>query len=94
MNPLLHKYRRLTGAQINLLRNLAIRCGLGGLVSVARWQRTIALSLWRRGLVEVWYRQAVEDTLQGPYFGLSVAGRHLALLFTAPRAQRAANRSR
>jgi hypothetical protein len=85
------RFARLTGGQIALLRNLAVRCGLGGLVSVNRWQRSIALALWRRGLIEIWYRQAVEDTLQGPYFGLSVAGRRLALVFTAPRAARAAH---
>jgi len=86
------RYTRLNSSQINLLRNLAIRCGLGGAVTVSRPYRSIALSLWRRGLVEIWYRQAVEDTLQGPYFGLSIVGRRLALLFTTPRASRAVQR--
>ena len=88
--PAPRRYERLSGNQITLLRNLAIRCGLGGTVHLPRWQRRNAVALWRRGLVEIWYRQAVEDTLQGPYFGLSIVGRRLALLFTAPRASRAA----
>jgi hypothetical protein len=84
------QHARLRGGQINLLRFLAVRCAMGGMIVLARWQRAIAISLWRRGLVEVWYRQAVDDTLQGPFFGLSIAGRRLAFLFTAPRAKRAA----
>jgi len=83
--------RRLTGREIGLLRWLVVRCGLGGVVSLRRWQRAIAVYLWRRELVQVWYRQSPDGELQGPFFGLSVAGRNLALLFTAPRAQRAAS---
>lgn len=77
---------RLTKNQINLLRFLAMRCGLGGAIRLARWQRTVAVPLWRRELIHIWWRQSPEGVAQGPYFGLSIVGRQLAMLFTMPRA--------
>lgn len=79
------EHPRLNWRQINLLRFLGMRCGLGGLIRLARWQRTLAVPLWRRELIEIWYRQSPEGTLQGPYFGLSFIGRKLAIAFCSPR---------
>ena len=76
---------RLTNRQIGLLRFLAMRCGLGGHIRLSRFQRSIAVPLWRTELIEIWYRQSPEGELQGPYFGLSVVGRPLALMFAIPR---------
>jgi hypothetical protein len=79
------EHPRLSWRQINLLRFLAMRCGLGGNIRLGRWQRTIAVALWRRELIEIWYRQSAEGALQGPYFGLSFIGRKLALAFCNQR---------
>jgi len=57
-------------------------------VSLARWQRKFVVTLWRRDLVEIWYRQspATDPALQGPYYRLTINGARLAeLLFPAPR---------
>jgi hypothetical protein len=71
---------RLTNSQIILLRSLAKRGG-GRSVTIQQWQRAPALPLWRRGIVEIWYRQSPGESLQGPYYALSVAGFQLASSF-------------
>lgn len=87
-------YRRLTGREINLLRFLAMHAlklsGMAG-VMLSRRDRGLAAPLWRRGLINCWYRQAPETTpsLQGPYFSLSHAGLRLAEKFTRPSGARA-----
>jgi hypothetical protein len=50
------------------------------------WQKKPALPLWRRGLIEIWYRQSPDSqpSLQGPYYGLSIAGASLAARFIHP----------
>ncbi len=77
------KYPRLSGAQIWLLRLLARRAERRRGIGLRQRQRPLALSLWRRGLVNIWYRQAcdVSPSLQGPYFALSSTGAYLARLF-------------
>lgn len=77
---------RLTNSQIITMRSLLKR-GLGRPVTLAHlWQRGSALPLSRRGLIEIWYRQAPGDdpALQGPYLSLSTAGFRLASCFTHP----------
>jgi hypothetical protein len=71
----------LSRSEINVLKRLAIHCGAGGNVMLGERFRASALPLWRRGLVQVWYRQSPECGLQGPYFGLSMAGSRLAAAF-------------
>lgn len=80
---------RLNNGQIILLRSL-VRRGGGRAVSIDRWRRRSAATLWRRGLIEIWYRQSPDEqpSLQGPYYSLTMNGFHLASHFfndPAPR---------
>jgi len=77
---------RLTGHEINILRSIIRRSG-GRPVTLSRFHRRLVAPLWRRGLIEAWYRQAPENTpsLQGPLFTLSIAGARLAACFAQPR---------
>lgn len=80
--------RRLTNSQIVLLRSLAKRGADTRAITIEPWQRKPALPLWRRGIVEIWYRQSPDSqpSLQGPYYGLSIFGARLAAsFFPAPR---------
>jgi hypothetical protein len=54
------------------------------------WQKKPALPLWRRGLIEIWYRQSPDSqpSLQGPYYGLSIVGASLAAHFVHTGASR------
>lgn len=79
--------RRLNGRQIGVLRSLIRRAGATARVSLYRGQRPAAVSLWRRGLVEVWYRQVPGDAMQGPYFALTIAGWQLASAFVGREAR-------
>lgn len=77
--------RRLYRYEIAVLRDLAKRAGASGRVSLATRQRRDVVDLWRRGFVEVWYRQSCETpSLRGPFFSLTVTGFHLATAFLSP----------
>lgn len=76
---------RLSRSQIVLLRSLFRRSG-GRPISIERWQRGPSVPLWRRGIVEIWYRQVPDEGSQGPYFSLTISGARLASAFLpAPR---------
>lgn len=75
---------RLTNPQIGLLRYLIKRGAQIRAVTVAHWQRVIALPLWHRGIVEIWWRQIPGTSPQGPYFGLTISGVQLASHFIHP----------
>lgn len=82
---------RLTSSQIVIMRSLAMRGGSLRAISLDhRWQRGPAIPLWRRGLIEIWYRQAPSEqpALQGPYFGLTITGTQLASHFLKTPAPR------
>lgn len=83
---------RLSNRQIATLRHLAICTGNGGQVTLTREQREAAQPLWRRGLVEIWYRQAVDGnpSLQGPFFRPTIVGRHVTAAVLAGRPREAA----
>jgi hypothetical protein len=84
---------RLSNRQIETLKHLAICCGNGGQVTLTRDQREAMQPLWRRGLVEVWYRQSPDanPSLQGPFYRLSAAGWRLTQsILVAARPERAA----
>ncbi len=85
---------RLSNRQIATLRHLAICCGNGGQVTLRRDQREAMQPLWRRGLVEIWYRQSPDSnpSLQGPFFRLTIVGQHVteAVLAGKPRISEAA----
>lgn len=79
---------RITGPQFAIIRSLLMRGGARRAVALSSHHRQPALPLWRRGIIEIWYRQSpdMQPALQGPYFSLSNSGLHLAsLLFPAPR---------
>lgn len=81
-------HRRLNHQEIGLLRHL-FRVGAGSFaVSLDRPRRRAAVPMWRRGIVNAWYRQApsLSPSWQGPYFNLSEAGVRLAAKFMRPRA--------
>lgn len=59
---------RLTNSQIVLLRYLVMRGAQLRAITLARWQRVVALPLWRRELIDMWWRTVPDQTMQGPYF--------------------------
>lgn len=77
---------RLTNSQIVIMRSLALRSGGRAITLDHGWQRKPALPLWRRGLVEIWYRQTPSEqpSLQGPYYALTTTGAQLASHFLSP----------
>lgn len=75
---------RFTNSQIVLLRSLMKRGASIRAVTVVQWQRVIALPLWRRGLIDMWWRSVPDDSMQGPYFGLTIVGARLAAEFVNP----------
>lgn len=67
---------RLSNRQIAALKHLAVCCSGGGQVTMTRDYREVLGPLWRRGAVEIWYRQApnANPSLQGPFFRLTDSG--------------------
>ena len=79
---------RLNNLQIVSLRNLMKQGGNVTPVSIPAWQREAATKLWRRGLVEVWFRKSRDGCAgSGPFFSLTIFGARLAheFLHPAPR---------
>jgi hypothetical protein len=68
----------LRSPEIEMLRTVAQRGGTGIPVAVSARLRAVAQSLWRRELVQVWYRQSVTGSLDGPFLSLTIAGFRLA----------------
>ena len=69
------KGERLSNRQIATLRHLAVCCADGGQVTLTRDQREAMTPLWRRSLVEIWWRRSpTERALQGPFFRLTERG--------------------
>lgn len=78
----------LNRREIVIMRSLFLRGASLRCVSLAKWMRKHVVSLWRRGLVEVWYRQSLEPrpSLDGPFYSLTIHGAYLAsMFFPAPR---------
>ena len=86
--------RQLAGREIAVIRHLGIHCGMGGHVILPFWQREAAASVWRLGLIEIWYRQSPEAGLIGPFYGLNDPGRRLAATLLYVRSQPRRARSR
>jgi hypothetical protein len=79
---------RLTRREIVILRSLFKRGAAVRAVSLVKWMRKYIVDLWRRGLVEVWYRQSLDarPSLDGPFYSLTIHGAYLASqFFPAPR---------
>ena len=75
---------RLTNSQIVLMRYLAKRGAQLRAVTLAKWQRVIAVPLWHRELIEIWWRQMPGESQRGPYFGLTIVGARIASQFFKP----------
>lgn len=80
--------RRLNRTEIDLMLSLAVRGGMTRPVSLTRRERAFVVPLWRRRIVEVWYRQSAEDgpSFQGPFGALTQSGARLALAIREKRA--------
>ena len=69
---------RLSSRQINTLKHLAITCADGGMVTLTRDQREAMQPLWRKGVVEMWFRCVPEEDNKGsPFFRPSRTGWYL-----------------
>lgn len=79
-------FEKLPPSQLRVLKHLALHCGMGGNVIVPRALRRAVPPLWRRGLVEIWYRQTPDQSaaLRGPFYGLSLDGRRMACTIFHP----------
>lgn len=86
---------RLSNRQIALLQDIVLRCGAGGRVTIAKIQRAVAAALWRKEMVDIWYRQTIDanPSLQGPFYSPTVAGSRLAAALRAGLAQHLATKS-
>jgi hypothetical protein len=71
------KGERLSNRQIATLRHLAICCGNGGQVGLTRDQREAMVPLWRRELIEIWYRHIPAERARGPFFRPTESGWYL-----------------
>jgi len=77
---------RLTNREIVILRSLLRRGAAVVAVSLVRWQRKFVINLWRRELVEIWYRQSPTGSFEGPFFRFTKVGAIVAeKFFPAPR---------
>jgi hypothetical protein len=87
---------RLTNLQIVILRTLLKHGANVSPVTLRGWQRRSTIHLWRRGLVEIWYRQPVNGGTRGPFYTLTIVGARLAhdFLYPAPRGSSGAEQAR
>lgn len=87
---------RLSNLQIIILRSLLKRGANVHPVSLSQWMRRTTVHLWRRGLIEIWYRQSVDRGSRGPFYTLTIAGTRLAheFLYPAPRGLSGAEQQR
>ena len=77
---------RLNNREIVILRALIKRGAQSRPVSLKKWKRKFVVNLWRRGLVEIWFRQSVDNGSTGPFYALTIFGASLASqFFPAPR---------
>ncbi len=72
---------RLTDNQIIVMRSLIRRGGSVRPVTIDRWQHKLVLPLWRRELIEVWYRQSLDSRPTGSFYSLTIAGARMAESF-------------
>ena len=69
---------RLSNRQIATLKQLAICCAAGGPATLTRDQREAMQPLWRRGLVEMWFRCIPDEGSQRvPFFRPTLQGWNL-----------------
>ena len=88
------KHPKLSAREIWMLLYMAERSGLTGRMTLSRKHRERIVPLWRRHLVEIWWRQIADDeSNRGPYFSLSVDGHRLAFSILASRDERRRRKS-
>jgi len=67
--------QRLSNRQIATLKHLAVCCSNGGQVTLTHDQREAMAPLWRRGLVEIWFRCVPDEGMtRSPFFRPSESG--------------------
>lgn len=69
--------QRLSNRQIATLKHLAVCCAENNQVTLTRDQREAMAPLWRRELIEIWYRQMPGERSRGPFFRPTGSGWHL-----------------
>jgi hypothetical protein len=83
--------QRLSSRQIATLKQLAVTCSAGGQSTLTRDQREAMVPLWRRELIEIWYRHFPGERPRGPFFRPTEAGWHLiSAVLASPRSERIA----
>ena len=79
----------LSNRDIAMLLHIMQRTGLTGRIALALKLRPHVIPLWRRQLIEVWYRCAPDEgCMHGPYFSLTIEGHRLACVLLAARESR------
>ena len=87
--------QRMDNRDVGLLMHIIQRSGLCGRMTLPPQRRTRVAPLWRRGLIEVWYRCAPDEgCTHGPYFNLTVDGHRVAAAILAKRDEQHPSRSR
>ena len=77
---------RLSPREIWLLLHMLERCGLSGRMTLPPKRRDGIAPLWRRHLVEIWFRCAPDEGVaHGPYFNLTADGFQIACALRAGR---------
>lgn len=78
--------QRLSSREIVVIRTLLKRGAQHLPISLRKWKRKFVTALWRRGLIDIWYRQSLDGPLQGPFYTLTIHGAYIAAtFFPAPR---------
>lgn len=82
---------RLSSRQIATLKHLAITCENGGMTTLTRDEREAMQPLWRRGIVEMFYRCSPDEGC-GPtaFFRPTSSGWALIRAVTASKLERSA----
>jgi hypothetical protein len=84
--------QRLSNRQIATLRHLTICCGNGGQVTLTRDQREAMQPLWRRGIVEIWFRCIPDEgSKRRSFFRPSASGWLLIYAILSSAAERGAS---
>lgn len=69
--------QRLSNRQIATLKQLAVTCSGSGQSTLTRDQREAMVPLWRREIVEIWYRYLPGERPRGPFFRPTESGWYL-----------------
>lgn len=82
---------RLSNRQIATLKQLAICCANGDPITLTRDEREAMQPLWRRGLIEIWFRRVPDEGMtRTQFFRPSTTGWRLINSILAATIKRAA----